>query len=206
MRQGDLFGGPVPATRPRSIFDDMDVVPAIGLDPRFAGLIRLAGKGYRGKRIESRTWEITHRGPLVVCATMGRATADDPDLGAAFAAARAELVPDQIDEDTFDDETSHLGVAVALVTVASVRHLAANDWPRAWFPAPGQPCIANGRRLLAWELTNIWPLRPFKVRCGPGLFSVPAKDVTSAAVLALPECADFRGFVDADLPGLGDRW
>lgn len=193
--------------RPPSIFDDLDHVPAIALDPRFAGLIRLAALGYPGKRVESRSWATHYRGPLVVCSTTGRGTAEDPDLAEAFAAARAELVPAFVEAELFDAETSRTCAAAALVTVAGgERNLVPADWPRAWYPKPGRACVGNGRILRAWDLGNLWPLDPFPVRSSPGFFRVPARDVACALIEAVPEGFPAAEVIAADLPGLGARW
>lgn len=145
--------------RPASLFDDYRSIPVLGLDPRFAGLVRLAGLGYRGKTLETRGISTTYRGPLVIAATTGAKTKGHPELGAAFLRAHDELVPDVVAADIFEAETTRTSCAVALVTLTGVRVLDADDWPRAFMFTRSSP------PRYVWELANLWPLDPYPVRC-----------------------------------------
>ena len=170
-----------------SIFSDPCNVPAIGLDPRFAGLVRLAALGYRGKSLETRGFVTAYRGPLVILATSGDRTADDPMLGRCFARARRELADDAVPGDIFDRETRRSGFALVLATVTQCRRLVDADWPRAFFPPdPEKPRFA-------WELTNLWPLAPFPARAGQLFTRIPLDFVIGGLANDLAHRGAFGG-------------
>ena len=158
-----------------STFKDPDNYPALALWQPFAGLIWLAGAGYRGKELELRTKRITYRGPVVISA----AKRVEP---IAFAAARhklvgAGLVPAHVFDKMCGKEVA--GQALALFDVIGCRpmteadhDLAFTDYDPGAFPVEGR---------YVWEGGNIAALNPFPVRGMQG-FGRVSKVQTNAVV------------------------
>jgi hypothetical protein len=203
------------------VFDDLNSVPAIALDYRFAGLVRLCGFGVPAKWIETRGTKTSYRGPVAIYATYGKATEKDPFLAEWFEKTRARLVSQYVDGDTFARNTSrhNCGKVVALATLSDVVH------HEPWRATKGA-CV--GRRegkksnQWGWRMSNIWPLDPFMATPAPGFFKVSANELKLCLGLWFErECRElahaYRPEVhgiasamymlhDHDLPGLGARW
>ncbi len=189
-----------------SIFEDVSCIPGIALDPRVAGLVRLCGLGFPGKRI-------------AVYATTGEGTCKNEALAEAFADARARLVPSIVPADVFDRETSITSKVVAVATIADCRPLTTADESAAFF----RSLSTDKRTRQGWHLQNIWPLEPFDATPAPGFFRVSVNavvtcggwwllqrhlDFMAAQVGAIDprfvEPADVRVYLlEADLFGLG---
>ncbi len=204
------------------VFDDLTSVPAIAIDYRFGGLVRLCGHGIPAKWIETKQTATKYRGPVVIYAAFGANTRKDDFLNDWFAKTRARLVPAFVDAETFDRQTSvaMAGNVIALATLSDVRRhddyyairgacvgLRPGDKPNKW----------------QWRLTNIWPLDPFNATPAPGFFKVPAEKVELAVctwffmqhrsrdlacdITPLEGLALTRTYLrEHDLPGLGARW
>lgn len=157
-----------------SVFEDPDNYPGLVLQQPWAGLMWLAGFGWPGKVIESRTFQTNLRGPLVAVA--GHGTSEDAP--AALALGRSLLVATGlVPASIFDLVTSVRGVALARFHVAGCRRLRADDEHRAFFWKPDRPRHA-------WLGSRVEALEPFKLpSTGQGFFRVP-RALVDAAVLA----------------------
>lgn len=157
-----------------SVFEDPDNYPGLVLQQPWAGLMWLAGFGWPGKVIESRTFQTSLRGPFVAVA--GQGTSEDAP--AALALGRSLLVATGlVPASLFDLVTSVRGVALARFHVAGCRRLRADDEPRAFFWKADRPRHA-------WLGSRVEALEPFKLpSTGQGFFRVP-RVLADAAVLA----------------------
>jgi hypothetical protein len=206
------------------IFDDLTSVPALAMDYRFAGLVRLCGLGVPAKWIETKGTRTSYRGPIAIYATHGKATANDAFLAEWFAKTRARLVPEFVTAELFDANTSRYmrGKVIALATID--RMVIHCD-----YLATRGACV--GRRQddekksnhVGWRLSNIWPLDPFNAAAMPGFFTVQAEKVELAVCTWFftrhARKAPYLGMDplhglalarthlrELDLPGLGARW
>lgn len=157
-----------------SVFEDPDHYPGLVLLQPWAGLMWLAGFGWPGKVIESRTFQTSLRGPFVAVA--GHGTCDDAP--AALALGRSLLVATGlVDAALFELVTSVRGVALARFHVAGCRRLRAEDERLSFFWKADRPRHA-------WLASRVEALEPFKVQgSGQGFFRVP-RAAADAAVLA----------------------
>ncbi len=169
----------LPGFTPPRLFDDPSRVPGIGLDPRFAGLVRLCGLGFRGKWIESRTMRALYRGPIVLCSTSGKSTAGDESFALNYAKARAEFYTDDEAGRLLDHEAAVTSSALAVANLVDCWELRPSDWPGSKFFAPPPP---GKSKRWAWRLEGIWPLHPFEVRPTQGFFGISAGEVRIALI------------------------
>jgi hypothetical protein len=132
---------------------------ALSVQQPWAGLIA-AGR----KTVEVRTWQTSHRGPLLVCA--------------AVTPTKFRLAPG-VDLAGID---LSVGVALAVVEVVDCRPARRADRPLA--------CLASmPRGSFVWLLANARRIDPFPVRGQPGLFPVGWTDSPESArppVVSLP--------------------
>lgn len=106
------------------------------------------------KTLEIRSWNTTHRGPLVVCASAAPdripLTLTDPLAEEARSFLRAGPCP--------------LGVTVALVEIIDCRPFAPDDAHAA--------CCAWEPNQFAWVIGNVHPIAPSPVKGRLGFFDV----------------------------------
>lgn len=151
----------------RKLFDDPAVLPAIALHQPFAGGVRLCGFGFQGKRDETRDKRTSRRGWVVFCSTLTRE--DRPDV---LEQLRRVGVPDS----AIDEAVEPLGHALAVGRIVGVRPPAEASYERALYFDPNVPRYS-------WEIADIWPVSPFKVKCMPGFFPLD-REVVISHVLA----------------------
>lgn len=147
--------------KPVGLFERADIIPGLGLDQPYAGLARL-----KLKDLETRMFTTHQRGEFVVCATM---KTQRPVLEAI---RKMVLDEGRCTAEEFDEATSLLGCHMAQVELVGCRNLEPADLPRSFFWSNAEA----GRRK-AWELENIRPTVPNRVRCMPGFFSIPREQV-----------------------------
>lgn len=138
-----------------NVFNDPNVYPAIALHQPYAGLVRLGIK-----ELETRMMRCTHRGPVLICATSTYITVTS-------IRQRAVHVPSRVTTEQYNAAVYLTGCMVALAEIVDCRLLTKADEPRACFWSDDDA----GRRY-AWELKDIRPVFPRKVRCMPGWFPV----------------------------------
>jgi hypothetical protein len=146
------------------LFNSADFLPGISLHQPYAGLVRL-----RIKELETRMYQCHKRGPVVICAT-------STFLTTVSIEQRAQLVPDRVSTDAYNAAVYLTGCVIALANLVDCRLLTKADEPRSRFWSD-----ADAGKRYAWELQDIQPLVPRKIRCMPGWFPVPRALVEVAA-------------------------
>lgn len=155
-----------------STFTDPNNYPAISLHQPYAGLIHLAGRGFVGKELETRTMNTAYRGPLVICS----AKRIDFD---AYNRAKVRLVSSGlVDVKTFEEVCGPLarGYAMAVFHVNGCREMKESDHEMA-FTTPNT-IEMKGR--IVWTADRIDALCPFEVSGAQGFFRVPRAKVDAA--------------------------
>lgn len=147
-----------------SLFNNPAFLPGIALHQPYAGLVRL-----KIKELETRMSRCHHRGPVVICATLTFLTAVSIEQ-------RAQLVPERVSTEAYNAAVYLTGCVVALANIVDCRLLTKEDEPRSRFWRD-----ADAGKRYAWELQDIQPLVPRKIRCMPGWFPVPRALVEVAA-------------------------
>lgn len=147
--------------KPVALFERPDVLPGLGLDQPYAGLVRLGLKN-----LETRMFTTHQRGTFIVCATM---KTQRPIMESI---RKMVLEEGGCTEAEFDEATSFLGRQMAQVKLVGCRNLELADLPRSFFWSNAEA----GKRK-AWELEDIRPTVPNRVRCMPGFFPIPRDQV-----------------------------
>lgn len=137
------------------LFDDPGAYPAIALHQPYAGLVRLGIK-----ELETRMMRCSYRGTVLICATTTYVTVTSIQQ-------RTKHVPARVTTEQYNAAVYLTGCMVALAELVDCRLLTKADEQRACFWSDNDA----GRRY-AWELKDIRPVIPHKVRCMPGWFPV----------------------------------
>lgn len=125
---------------------------ALSIKNPFASLIL---HGY--KPIEIRSWKTNLRGELLICIALKDAPLSAVNINATT------LTRHYWPEDFITGE----GCAVCVATLTNCRPMVIEDCAKAFIP---ESAFRPG--LWAWELTNIRPIKPFRVKGKQGLFEV----------------------------------
>jgi len=134
---------------------------AIGLWQPYAGLVRL---GY--KLLESRSWDTKIRGNILICSTRAISTFSE-DILKRVERRQGVKIPRSILEDR--------GTMQCIVTITNTRLATLEDEDKACI-SPGFFAASEyfrNQKFFVWELTNIIPVKPIKIKCGQRWFNVP---------------------------------
>lgn len=126
---------------------------AISLKQPFANFIL-----FGWKTLETRTWNINYRGPLLICASQAIHNGDCMLDGKEFECL------DVIEQWWRMEIPFHLGKALCVVDITDCREMSADDETAA--------CCKIYPKAKVWQLENLRPVAPFSVKGQLNLFEV----------------------------------
>lgn len=112
------------------------------------------------KVIETRTWQTSYRGPLLICSGVAPVRFPDPDPFSLEAWAWGKQIP--------------RGVAICVVELAICRPMVPEDESAA--------CCRIYPGAFAWMLLNPRPIDPFPVKGRLKLFNVPDRLISFSSI------------------------